>query len=153
MYANCLKRVIDFFCALAAIIVLSPLLVILTVLGTIKMKGNPFFTQPRPSKDEKIFKLIKFRTMTNEKDANGNLLPDDVRLNAYGKFLRSTSLDFFLLGGPALPRRHALFYGPASRLRHPAALVKPSLAPRVSAPRGHDRCRGMLAGVGFLAEN
>ena len=100
-----------------------------------------------------VFKLIKFRTMTNERDANGNLLPDDVRLNAYGKFLRSTSLDFFLLGGPALPRRHALFYGPASRLRHPAALVKPSLAPRVSAPRGHDRCRGMLAGVGFLAEN
>ena len=93
MYANCLKRVIDFFCALAAIIVLSPLLVILTVFGTIKMKGNPFFTQPRPGKDEKIFKLIKFRTMTNEKDANGNLLPDDVRLNSYGKFLRSTSLD------------------------------------------------------------
>ena len=93
MYANCLKRVIDFFCALAAIIVLSPLLVILTILGAIKMKGNPFFTQPRPGKDEKIFKLIKFRTMTNEKDAQGNLLPDDVRLNAYGKFLRSTSLD------------------------------------------------------------
>ena len=57
------------------------------------MHGNPFFTQPRPGKDEKIFKLIKFRTMTNEKDAQGNLLPDDVRLNSYGKFLRSTSLD------------------------------------------------------------
>ena len=57
------------------------------------MKGNPFFTQPRPGKDEKIFKLVKFRTMTNEKDANGKLLPDDVRLTAYGKFLRSTSLD------------------------------------------------------------
>ena len=57
------------------------------------MKGNPFFTQPRPGLNEKIFKLIKFRTMTNEKDANGNLLPDDVRLNSYGKFLRSTSLD------------------------------------------------------------
>lgn len=57
------------------------------------MHGNPFFTQPRPGKDEKIFKLIKFRTMTNERDANGNLLPDDVRLNSYGKFLRSTSLD------------------------------------------------------------
>ena len=57
------------------------------------MKGNPFFTQPRPGLNEKIFKLIKFRTMTNEKDANGNLLPDDVRLNAYGKFLRSTSFD------------------------------------------------------------
>ena len=93
MYANCLKRVLDFCCALAAILCLYPLLVVLTVLGAIKMKGNPFFTQLRPGKDEKIFKLIKFRTMTNQRDAQGNLLPDDVRLNAYGKFLRSTSLD------------------------------------------------------------
>ena len=93
MYARYLKRPLDFFCALAAIICLSPVLVVLTFLGAIKMKGNPFFTQPRPGLNEKIFKLIKFRTMTNEKDANGNLLPDDVRLNAYGKFLRSTSLD------------------------------------------------------------
>lgn len=93
MYDRYLKRPLDFCCALAAIICLSPVLVVLTILGTIKMKGNPFFTQPRPGLNEKIFKLIKFRTMTNEKDANGNLLPDDVRLNAYGKFLRSTSLD------------------------------------------------------------
>ena len=88
MYPRFLKRVIDFFCALAAICVLSPLLVALTILGAVKMKGNPFFTQPRPGKDEKIFKLVKFRTMTNEKDANGKLLPDDVRLTAYGKFVR-----------------------------------------------------------------
>lgn len=88
-----LKTSFGFFCALSAILCLSPVLVVLTVLGAIKMKGNPFFTQPRPGLNEKIFKLIKFRTMTNEKDANGNLLPDDVRLNAYGKFLRSTSLD------------------------------------------------------------
>ena len=93
MYARFFKRPLDFFCALAAILCLSPVLVVLTILGAIKMKGNPFFTQPRPGLNEKIFKLIKFRTMTNEKDANGNLLPDDVRLNAYGKFLRSTSLD------------------------------------------------------------
>ena len=93
MYARFFKRPLDFFCALAAIICLSPVLVVLTILGAIKMKGNPFFTQPRPGLNEKIFKLIKVRTMTNEKDANGNLLPDDVRLNAYGKFLRSTSLD------------------------------------------------------------
>ena len=93
MYARFFKRPLDFFCALAAILCLSPVLVVLTVLGAIKMKGNPFFTQPRPGLNEKIFKLIKFRTMTNEKDANGNLLPDDVRLNSYGKFLRSTSLD------------------------------------------------------------
>ena len=93
MYARFFKRPLDFFCALAAIICLSPVLVVLTILGAIKMKGNPFFTQPRPGLNEKIFKLIKFRTMTNEKDANGNLFPDEVRLNAYGKFLRSTSLD------------------------------------------------------------
>ena len=93
MYANCLKRVLDFFCALAAIVCLSPLLVLLMLVGAVKMHGNPFFTQPRPGKDEKIFKLIKFRTMTNQRDKDGNLLPDDKRLTAYGKFLRSTSLD------------------------------------------------------------
>lgn len=57
------------------------------------MKGNPFFTQPRPGKDEKIFNLIKFRTMSNAKDKHGKLLPDEMRLNSYGKFLRSTSID------------------------------------------------------------
>jgi len=70
----------------------------LAIIGAIAMKGNPFFVQPRPGKKdkngkEKIFKLIKFRTMSNQKDKNGNLLPDDARLNKYGKFLRSTSLD------------------------------------------------------------
>ena len=93
MYARFFKRPLDFCCALLAILCLSPILVVLTILGAIKMKGNPFFTQPRPGKDEKIFKLIKFRTMTCEKDANGKLLPDDKRLTKYGKFLRSTSLD------------------------------------------------------------
>lgn len=93
MYAKLFKRPLDFVCALLALTALSPVLAVLTLLGAVKMRGNPFFTQPRPGKGEKIFKLIKFRTMTNEKDANGNLLPDDVRLNAYGKFLRSTSLD------------------------------------------------------------
>lgn len=57
------------------------------------MRGNPFFTQDRPGKDEKVFKLIKFRTMTDEKDANGNLLPDEIRLTKFGKLLRATSLD------------------------------------------------------------
>ena len=70
-----------------------PVLIALTVIGAVKMKGNPFFTQERPGWHEKIFKLIKFRTMTNEKDMNGELLPDEVRLNKYGRFLRSTSLD------------------------------------------------------------
>lgn len=93
MYARFVKRPIDFILSLMALIVLSPLLIVLIVLGTIKMKGNPFFTQLRPGKNEKIFRLIKFRTMTNEKDAKGDLLPDEVRLNAYGKFLRASSLD------------------------------------------------------------
>ena len=93
MYAHFFKRVIDFIFSLLTIIILSPLLFILSILGAIKMKGKPFFTQDRPGKNEKIFKLIKFRTMTNEKDENGELLPDDKRLIPYGKFLRSTSLD------------------------------------------------------------
>ena len=74
-------------------IVLSPILLILIVTGAVAMCGNPFFTQQRPGKDEKIFRLIKFRTMSNKKDKNGNLLPDDQRLTGYGKWLRSTSLD------------------------------------------------------------
>ncbi len=93
MYAKFFKRLIDFILSLLGIIILSPVLLILTVLGAVKMKGNPFFTQDRPGLHEKIFKLIKFRTMTNEKDENGELLPDEKRLIPYGKFLRSTSLD------------------------------------------------------------
>ena len=99
IYENYLKRVMDFILSLIVIIIFSPLLVILSLIGLIAMKGNPFFSQPRPGKidkktgNEKIFKLIKFRTMSNEKDKDGNLLPDNVRLNSYGKFLRSTSLD------------------------------------------------------------
>ena len=93
MYANFFKRLIDFTLALVALIVLSPVLLVLMVLGAVKMKGNPFFTQLRPGKDEKIFKLIKFRSMTCETDADGNLLPDDQRMTRYGEILRSTSLD------------------------------------------------------------
>ena len=93
MYAKYIKRILDFVLSLCALIVLSPLLLILIILGAVFMGGNPFFTQQRPGKDEKIFKLIKFRTMDNRKDKNGNLLPDDVRLNKYGRILRSTSLD------------------------------------------------------------
>ena len=74
-------------------IVFSWLYLILIVLGAIFMRGNPFFTQDRPGKDEKVFKLIKFRTMDNRRDTDGNLLPDEVRLNKYGRFLRKTSLD------------------------------------------------------------
>lgn len=88
-----IKRILDIISSLLAIIVLSPLLGVLTVIGAFEMKGNPFFTQERPGKDEKIFKLVKFRTMTNAKDKDGNLLSDADRLTKYGKFLRNTSLD------------------------------------------------------------
>lgn len=93
MYAKYFKRIIDFFLSLFGIIVLLPIFLVLIVLGTVFMRGNPFFTQLRTGKNEKIFKLIKFRTMDNRKDADGKLLPDDVRLNKYGRLLRSTSLD------------------------------------------------------------
>lgn len=93
MYAKYFKRGIDFILSLCALIVLSPVLLILMILGTVFMGGNPFFTQERPGKDEKIFKLIKFRTMSDKKDKEGSLLPDELRLNKYGKFLRASSLD------------------------------------------------------------
>lgn len=99
MYRKFFKRIIDFTLALIAIIIFSPVLIILSIVGAIKMGGNPFFYQKRPGKinkrtgKEEIFFLIKFRTMSNKKDENGNLLPDSERLNSYGKWLRSTSLD------------------------------------------------------------
>lgn len=98
MYAKFFKRLIDFLLSIIALVVLSPILLILCVVGAFAMKGNPFFLQPRPGKkgkdgQEKIFKLIKFRTMSNVKDKKGNLLPDDQRLGKYGEWLRNTSLD------------------------------------------------------------
>ncbi len=99
MYAKGLKRVIDFTVSLTAILLLSPILLLLMLIGAIAMRGNPFFTQLRPGKidpktgEERIFRLIKFRTMDNRRDEHGHLLPDEVRLNRYGRFLRSTSLD------------------------------------------------------------
>lgn len=99
MYARFLKRVLDFLLSLMALIVLSPVLLILTVIGAVAMKGNPFFTQMRPGMidkktgKEKIFKLVKFRSMSNTKDKDGNLLPDEKRLGKYGRMLRASSLD------------------------------------------------------------
>lgn len=93
MYAKYFKRMLDFFLSLCAIVVLSPVLLALTIIGAVAMGGDPFFTQKRPGKDEKIFKLVKFRTMNNKRDKNGKLLPDEQRLNAYGRFLRSSSCD------------------------------------------------------------
>lgn len=142
IYAKYIKRAMDFFLSFCAIAVLSPILIILTVIGAIAMKGNPFFTQLRPGKidkktgSERIFKLIKFRTMTCEKDKNGNLLPDDKRLTKYGKFLRSTSLDelpelinilkgdMAIVGPRPLMARYVKFYNDFERKRH---LVRPGL--------------------------
>lgn len=136
MYPKYIKRMLDFLLSLAALLALSPVLLVLTVLGAVKMKGNPFFTQLRPGKDEKIFRLIKFRTMTCEKDENGNLLPDEQRLTRYGKFLRSTSLDELpelvniLLGQMSIvgPRpllvQYLPYYTPEEKHRHD---VRPGL--------------------------
>lgn len=98
-YKQFFKRFYDIILSGMALILLSPLLLVLTIVGAVAMHGNPFFVQPRPGKidpqtgKEKIFKLVKFRTMSNLKDKDGNLLPDADRLNNYGKFLRKTSLD------------------------------------------------------------
>ena len=136
MYARVGKRVIDFGISLVAVLVLSPVLLVLTALGAFFMKGNPFFTQARPGRHEKIFRLIKFRTMTNARGADGALLPDAERLNGYGRFLRATSLDELpelfniLLGQMALvgPRPLLIRYLPAytaeERHRHD---VRPGL--------------------------
>ena len=93
MYKFFLKRIFDFLLSLTAILLLSPLLLILIIAGMVKMGGNPFFTQERPGKDGKIFKLVKFKSMNNKRDENGELLPDEVRLTNYGRFIRNTSLD------------------------------------------------------------
>lgn len=93
MYNFFLKRIFDFLLSLTAILLLSPLLLILIIAGMVKMGGNPFFTQERPGKNGKIFKLVKFKSMNNKRDENGELLPDEVRLTNYGRFIRNTSLD------------------------------------------------------------
>ncbi len=128
MYANFFKRFLDFLLSLLAIIFLSPLLLVLTILGYYRMKGNPFFTQERPGWHEKIFKLVKFRTMTNEKDKEGNLLPDEMRLNDYGKFLRSTSLD-------ELPELYNILKGDMSIIGPRPLLVK--YLPRYNEEQRH----------------
>ena len=128
MYACFFKRLIDFVLSLLGIICLSPLLLVLTVVGYFKMKGNPFFTQERPGLHEKIFKLVKFRTMTNEKDKDGNLLPDEQRLNSYGKFLRSTSLD-------ELPELYNILKGDMSIIGPRPLLVR--YLPRYNAEQRH----------------
>lgn len=137
MYAKCFKRVIDFLLSLIALIIISPILLVLIILGTVFMRGNPFFTQERPGKNEKIFKLMKFRTMDNRKDKSGKLLPDKVRLNKYGRFLRASSLDelpelvnilkgdMSIVGPRPLMARYLSYYTDEERKRHS---VRPGLS-------------------------
>ncbi len=136
-YEKYFKRPLDFICGMAAVIVFSWLYLILIILGIIFMRGNPFFTQERPGKDEKIFKLIKFRSMDNRKDKNGNLLPDDIRLNKYGRLLRKTSLDelpeafniimgdMSVIGPRPLLIKYLPYYTEEERIRHS---VRPGLS-------------------------
>ena len=93
MYRKYIKRILDVILSLMALIILSPLMLVIYILVRIKLGKPVIFKQKRPGKDEKIFTLYKFRTMTDEKDENGELLPDSQRLTKFGKFLRSTSLD------------------------------------------------------------
>ncbi len=117
LYKQFFKRFYDILLSGIAILILSPIFLILIIIGVIKMKGNPFFTQQRPGKNGKIFRLIKFRTMTNAKDKEGNLLPDGDRLTRYGKILRSTSLD-------ELPELFNIFIGNMSIIGPRPLLVK-----------------------------
>lgn len=134
-YRQFFKRFYDIVLSFIALVLLSPLLIILTIVTAIAMKGTPFFTQKRPGKkgkdgEEKIFRLIKFRTMTNEKDNSGNLLPDAERLKGYGEFLRKTSLDelpellnifvgnMSIVGPRPLLVRDMVFMTEEQRMRH-----------------------------------
>ena len=136
LYRQFFKRFWDVVLSGVAIVVLSPLFLLLIVLCACFMKGNPFFVQKRPGKkdksgNERIFRLIKFRTMTNEKDASGNLLPDEKRLNKFGKFLRSTSLD-------ELPELFNIFVGQMSIVGPRPQLVKDMLFMNEEQRRRHD---------------
>ena len=142
IYEKYFKRPMDAFLATGALIVFSPILIILTVLGTIEMKGNPFYIQKRPGKrdvktgKETIINLIKFRSMTNKKDENGKLLPDSERLNKYGRIIRETSLDelsslinivkgdISIVGPRPLAVRYLKYYTEEERHRHD---VRPGL--------------------------
>lgn len=136
MYKKCFKRCLDFLLSLCGIVVLSPILAVLAVLVRVKLGSPVLFHQERPGRHEKIFKLYKFRSMTDEKDADGNLLPDELRLTRFGKLLRSTSLDelpelfnilkgdMSLIGPRPLLVRYLPYYTEEERHRHD---VRPGL--------------------------
>lgn len=136
MYGKFVKRLIDIIISGVGLIILSPVLLVLCILVRVKLGSPVLFTQERPGKDEKIFKLYKFRSMTDERDENGELLPDEVRLTRFGKLLRSTSLDelpellnilkgdMSLIGPRPLLVRYLPYYTEEERHRHD---VRPGL--------------------------
>ena len=136
MYAKYIKRILDILLSATALIILSPLFLALTVIGAVKFRGKPFFTQSRPGRNEKIFRMIKFRSMTDARDSEGNLLPDAQRLTRYGHFLRATSADelpellnilagqMAVVGPRPLAVQYLPFYTEQERLRHS---VRPGL--------------------------
>lgn len=137
MYKNFIKPFFDFFIAFITLVILSPVLIVVTILLTLANKGNPFFFQKRPGKDERIFKIVKFRTMTNEKDANGNLLPDAERLTPVGQWVRKSSIDeipqlinvikgeMSLIGPRPLLPEYLPLYSKRQKKRH---LVRPGIS-------------------------
>lgn len=138
MYKNCFKRVIDFTIVLIALLIIWPILLIITIWLHFANKGaGAFFYQERPGKDEKIFKVIKFKSMTDERDAEGNLLPDKDRITAVGKFVRKTSIDelpqlinvlkgdMALIGPRPLLPEYLPYYTERERLRH---TVRPGIS-------------------------
>ncbi len=136
MYKNCIKRILDIIISAVIIVCFSWLYVILAILVRVKLGSPVLFKQKRPGKDEKIFNMFKFRSMTNEKDENGNLLPDEIRLTKFGQMLRRTSLDelpeFFnilkgdmsFIGPRPLLVKYLPYYNERERLRHS---VRPGL--------------------------
>lgn len=136
MYNRFFKRLFDILISLTGIVVLSPLLLVLWVLVVVKLGKPALFTQERPGRNEKVFKLYKFRSMTDERDENGELLPDEIRLTRFGRLLRSTSLDelpelfnilkgdMSLIGPRPLLVRYLPYYTEAERHRHD---VRPGL--------------------------
>ena len=136
MYKHFFKKILDFFIASTALLVLSPLLIPITVLLALANNGKPFFFQKRPGKNGRIFNIIKFKTMTDEKDENGDLLPDEKRLTAVGKFVRKTSIDeipqlinvlkgnMSLIGPRPLLPQYLPLYSERQRKRHD---VKPGI--------------------------
>ena len=148
MYKNFFKRLLDFFISLVALIIISPILLVITIWLHFANKGaGAFFFQERPGKNAKIFKVIKFKTMTDERDAEGNLLPDAMRLTKVGKFVRSTSIDelpqlinvlkgdMALIGPRPLLVKYLPLYSPEQTRRHE---VRPGIS-------GWAQCHGRNA--------